>query len=98
MGTQGVVKMIIQQDGKEQIFVEWNQGPNGAKRAWIRHASPDTDWAGTGRYANVVRIDRLGAGPAGQSTDFPIFNDLPDQQVLISFVAAVCGITGCPIP
>jgi hypothetical protein len=27
--------MLIQKDGKDQIYVEWPQGPNGAKRAWI---------------------------------------------------------------
>ena len=90
--------MNIQRDGKQQLYVEWPQTENGAKRAWVRHAEPGTDWAGTGRYVNVVRIEELGGGPAGQSTDFPIFNDLPDEQVLIAFVAAVCGITGCPIP
>ena len=90
--------MNIQRDGKEQPYVEWEQAPGGAKRAWVRHADRATDWAETGRYINVVRIEGLGTGPAGQSTDFPIFNDLPDEQVLIAFVSAVCGITGCPIP
>jgi hypothetical protein len=89
--------MEIQQDSKGQLFVEWQQA-SGAKRAWIRHADSETDWARTGRYINVVRIEELGTGPAGHSTDFPIFNSLPDEQVLIAFVAAVCGITGCPIP
>ena len=89
--------MIVCKDGKDQIYVEWPQGNHGAKRAWIRHANPDTDWANTGRYVNVVRIENLGSGPAGQSTDFPIFNDLPDEQVLVAFVVAVCGVTGCAI-
>lgn len=90
--------MLIKKDGKDQIYVEWQQGANGAKRAWIRHANGDNDWAGTARYVNVGRIETLGTGPAGNSTDFPIFNELPDEQVLVAFVAAVCGITGCPIP
>lgn len=90
--------MNILKDSKHQPYVEWKQGPNGAKRAWIRHAESGTDWAGTGRYINIVRIEALGGGPSGNSTDFPIFNDQPDEQVLDSFVAAVCGITGCPIP
>lgn len=90
--------MQIQRDLKHQIYVEWQQGPHGFKRAWIRRASPDKDWAGTRRYVNVVRVESLGGGPAGSSTDFPIFNNLPDEQVLIAFVAAVCGVTGCQIP
>lgn len=91
--------MNILIDGNGQPYVEWQQGPHGAKRAWVRRPSdPAKDWAETGRYVNVVRINALGGGPAGQSTDFPIFNSLPDEQVLIAFVAAVCGITGCKMP
>lgn len=90
--------MIIKRDGKDQIYVEWSQGDNGSKRAWIRHADSDTDWAGTERYVNVVRVESLGTGPAGQSTDFPIFNTMPDEQILVAFVAAVCGVTGCRMP
>ncbi len=90
--------MNIQHDQKGQPFVEWAQGPNGFKRAWIRHAPADKDWAATGRYVNVVRIEALGGGPAGSSTDFPIFGTLPDEQVLVAFVATVCGVTGCQIP
>jgi hypothetical protein len=36
--------------------------------------------------------------PAGNPTDFPIFNNLSDQQILEAFVAAVCSITGCNLP
>ena len=94
----------IQRDGNNQPFIAWMQAPGGFKRAWIRHADPtvqNSDWAGTGRYVNVVRTETLGGRPAGQSTDFPVFLDpkiVPDEQVLFAFVAAVCGITGCPIP
>lgn len=91
--------MNIEHDEKNQPFVAWEQGPGGFKRAWIRRPdNPNTDWAGTGRYINVARTESLGSGPAGQSADFPIFNDLPDEQVLMAFVASVCGITGCQIP
>jgi hypothetical protein len=97
--------MIIHRDNQNQPFVEWQHippgggGNRGFRRAWIRHpATADKDWAGTGRYVNVAPIGALGGGPAGQSADFPIFNDLPDDQVLIAFVAAVCGVTGCQIP
>jgi hypothetical protein len=88
--------MIIQRDTKGQPFVEWEQAPGGYKRAWIqRKTDPATDWAGTGRYLNVVRIESLGQGPAGNATDFPIFCDLPDEQILEAFVISVCAITGC---
>ena len=91
--------MIIQRDTKMQPYIEWEQAPGGSKRAWVRHSTdPTKDWAKTGRYINVARIDDLGEGPSGNSTDFPIFCDLPDEQVLEAFVAAVCGITGCKLP
>lgn len=88
--------MIIHRDQKGQPYVEWQIGPGGFKRAWVqtRH-DPSKDWAGTRRYLNVVRIDELGAGPGGNATDFPIFSELPDEQVLVAFVHAVSAITGC---
>jgi hypothetical protein len=91
-------QMKIQRDGKGQPFIEWSQGKNGFKRAWIqRKKGTERDWAETpeGRYLNVVRIEALGGGPAGNATDFPIFCDLPDEQILQAFVASVSAITGC---
>ena len=91
--------MNIQKDTKDQPFIEWEQAPGGFKRAWIQHkAESEKDWAGTGRYLNVVRIERLGGGPAGNPTDFPIFTPLSDEQILEAFVAAVSAITGCRLP
>ncbi len=89
----------IQHDTKGQPFIEWEQAPSGFKRAWIQHKSEaEKDWADTGRYLNVVRIERLGGGPAGNPTDFPIFTTLSDEQILEAFVAAVSAITGCRLP
>jgi hypothetical protein len=51
----------------------------------------------SGRYLNVVRIEKLGAGPAGNATDFPIFSELPGHQILVAFVTAVSAITGCTL-
>ena len=93
--------MNIQHDTKGQPFIEWEQAPGGYKRAWIqRKTDPEKDWASTpnGRYLNVVRIEQLGGGPAGNATDFPIFSDLPDEQILVAFVASVSAITGCTLP
>lgn len=55
------------------------------------------NWANVpnGKYLNVVRIENLGEGPAGNATDFPIFSDLPDEQILEAFVSPVATITGC---
>jgi hypothetical protein len=92
--------MKIRRDNKGQAFIEWTQAPGGFKRAWIqRKSDPEKDWAGTpdARYLNVVRIEALGAGPAGNATDFPVFSKLPDEQILEAFVASVCAITGCPL-
>ncbi|HKZ52106.1 MAG TPA: hypothetical protein VJ085_02375 [Candidatus Acidoferrales bacterium] len=90
--------MKVQNDNKGQPFIEWEQAPGGYKRAWVqRKTDPEKDWAGTGRYLNVVRVQELGQGPAGNATDFPIFSDLPDQQILEAFVTSVCAITGCKL-
>jgi hypothetical protein len=91
----------IMTDTKGQPYIEWPQAehPAGYKRPWIQHkTNPDKDWARTGRYLNVVRIDRRKPGSGGNPTDFPVFSDLPDKQVLEAFVAAVCVTTGCKLP
>lgn len=93
-------------DGKNQLYVEWEQGPasgagiGGFKRAWIRQPqNPSDDWAGTGKYVSIAATSGLGQGPVGRSADFPIFSDgLPDDQMLVAFVTAICGLTGCRIP
>ncbi len=93
--------MKIEKDGKGQLYIEWDIAPGwgGYKRAWIQHRTdPDKDWANTGRYLNVVRVEGPGQGPAGNATDFPIFSELPDEQVLEAFVHSVCAITGCKLP
>lgn len=75
--------MNIQRDNKGQPFIEWQQAPGGYKRAWIqRKTDPDKDWADArdARYLNVVRVQRLGEGPSGNATDFPIFSDLQTNR------------------
>ena len=93
--------MEIKYDTKKQPYIEWQQTPNGFKRAWIQHKDPQSDknWAKVpdGRYLNVVRIEELGGGPAGNATDFPIFSNLPDDQILNAFVVSVSAITGCQL-
>ena len=93
--------MQIHRDTKGQPYIEWEQAPGGYKRAWIqRKTDPEKNWAQVpdGRYLNVVRVDELGAGPSGNATDFPIFSNLPDEQILRAFVLATCAITGCRLP
>jgi hypothetical protein len=90
----------IQRDNIGQPFIEWEQAAGGCKRAWIqRRTDPARDWASTpeGRYLNVVRIERLGAGPAGNATDFPIYSALSDEQILEAFVVSISAITGCQL-
>ncbi len=90
--------MKIERDGGNQPYIEWEQAPGSYKRAWIQFKdTPEKDWAGTGRYLNVVRCNEPGK-IGGNPTDFPIFNDLPDEQVLVAFVHAACAITGCEMP
>lgn len=91
--------MQIKRDQSNQPYIEWEQA-GGFKRAWVqRRTDPDRDWASApdGRYLNVVRIEALGKGPAGNATDFPIFSSLPDEQILTAFVSAVSAITGCEL-
>ena len=87
--------MEIQRDGHRQPYVEWDQGQGAYKRAWIQERFGRRDWAGTRRYLNVVRCQTPGH-PGGNPTDFPIYNDLPDEQVLLAFVHATNAITGLP--
>jgi hypothetical protein len=89
--------MDIKKDGRGQPYIEWEIGPGGFKRAWIQRRDGDKDWARTGRYLNVVRVESLDKGPAGNATDFPIFSSLPDEQILTAFVLSVCAITGCKL-
>ena len=75
------MEIPIQKDGDRQPYVEWNQGCGGYNRAWIRRPTdPDKDWAGVGRYLNVLRVEEPYRGPADNSTDFPIPSDLDEPQ------------------
>jgi hypothetical protein len=89
--------MKIQLDGNDQPYIEWEQAQGHFKRAWIqRKKDPEKDWAQAKRYLNVVRCNSPGH-PGGNPTDFPIFNCLPDEQILRAFVHAACAITGCAL-
>src|SRR5438270_5152824 len=92
------VMLPIQYDGNNQPYIQWQQGTRGYKRAWIQHREGPADWAGTRRYLNIARTEGPESGPGGNATDFPIFSELDNEQVLEAFVAAVCAITGYPIP
>jgi len=65
------------------------------KRAWIqqRPAGGDKDWAGTGRYLNVAVV-LAERGRPGVPADFPIYNNLPDEQILLTFVYMANTVTG----
>ena len=94
--------LAIQTDTKGQRYIQWKQADvpvGGYKRAWIIHHLPEKDWAGTGRYLNVARVEINRPGIGGNPTDFPIFNKtLSDDQILEAFVTSVCAITGCLLP
>ena len=91
--------MKILKDTYGSSYIQWTKGRNQRQepcqqRAWVQHRSGEDDWAGTGRYLNVVRCNQKG-NPAGNATDFPIYSTLPDEQVLLAFVHSVNAITGC---
>lgn len=86
-------------DGNGSLCVEWEQALGHKKRAWIqRKSDPDKNWAQTERYLNVVRVDSRTGNPGGNPTDFPVFCNLSDHQILEAFVSSTCAITGCPLP
>jgi hypothetical protein len=88
-------QMHLGKDGKGQAKVTCETAPGGWKLAWIQHkAGAEGDWALTGRYLNIVRTEGPNKGPGGQATDFPIYSELPDEQILVAFVHAVSAITG----
>lgn len=85
----------ISKDGNGSPYINWFQPGGAVKRAWVqRRSDPVKDWAGTGRCLLVVRCDGNGR-PGGNATDFPIYNDLPDDQILLAFVHNLNAITGC---
>ena len=91
--------MQIKKDGKGQKYLEWEIGPGGFKRDWISIVTRKR--IGRRRRApnlNVVRVEAFDKGPAGNATDFPIFSDLSDEQILIAFVSSICAMTGCKLP
>jgi len=82
-------------DGRGSTYVEWDIASGCHKRAWLQHRTGDRDWAGTGRYVNVTRIETLHSGPCGIPSDFPVFRDgASDRRVLEDFVLAICGAVG----
>jgi hypothetical protein len=78
-------------------YVEWDRGAGGWARAWISERAKDKDWAGAKRYLNAVRIEEPGGGPRGNSLDYPIWNDLPEDDILRAFVVGVSAIVGNPL-
>ncbi len=65
---------------------------------WIQCRSPESekDWASAKdrRYINVARIEKPGGGPAGIPVDFPVFSDLPDEQLLLLLGYFIVALTG----
>lgn len=93
------MNILIDNDKKGQLYIEWEQAPGVYKRAWVQRKNPldkKKNWANVpdGRYLNVVRVKKPQTGPAGNATDFPIYSDSTDHEILIKFVMAVCSITG----
>ena len=91
--------MKILKDTNKSCYVQWVKGTNQRQevceqRAWVQHRTGADDWAGTQRYLNVVRCNTKG-NPVGNATDFPIYSELSDEQILLAFVHAVNAITGC---
>ena len=84
-------------DGNGQTFVEWERGPGKYARAWVMTRRGETDWADSRRYLNTAPIAHLGAGPKGQSVDFPILSELDDKEILRAYVVLLSAILGNPL-
>lgn len=91
-----MLKIEYDKTPDKQPFIEWQQINGAYKRAWIQRRKGDKDWADTGRYLNVVRCQEKGR-IGGNATDFPIHNDLPDEEILLAFVRSVSAITGAKL-
>ncbi len=113
-GVTSAKLLEITHDGRVKLlrdYIQAHRDENGASPAsrvvkkavisWIKFNGIDTDkdWASAreGRYLNVVRVEP-GRGVGGNPTDFPLFTDLADEQILEAFVASTCAITGCRLP
>ena len=88
------MEIPIHTDGNGQPYVEWSQGHGGYKRAWIRRpADPDKDWAGVGRYLNVVRV-----APVRQDTGLSGWAQTGSMSVAWSLRGALSARTVTPCP
>src|SRR5258708_6136872 len=88
----------IQHDTKGQPYTEWEQAPGIRKRAWIQRRDGEKDWAHHSRRQISETLYALTKLLQEILTDFPVFSQLPGQQVLEAFVGAVCAVTACPLP
>ena len=53
----------LERDSNVHHTIEWEMADGCWKRAWIQDRSgSDKDWAGTGKYLNVARVDGPGIG------------------------------------
>jgi hypothetical protein len=90
-----MVKLYWGVDGRGSTYVEWEIAPGCHKRAWVQHREGDRDWAGTGRYVNVTRVEGLHMRPAGMPSDFPVFRtEACDRRLLEDFVTGICAAVG----
>jgi hypothetical protein len=87
--------MPILKDNLGQPYIQWRVTNSYHVRAWIQRKSGDDDWAGTKRYLNVDRCNDDMGNSNGNPTVFPVFHDVPDDQVLRGFELSVCAVTGC---
>ncbi len=86
------MSLEIRKDGYGQPYIQWKQGDR-EKRAWVQERTGETDWAGTRRYLNVAPCYK--GNPSGTGPDYPIYNDLSNEQILMAFFHSVNAITGC---
>jgi len=91
-----MLKIEYDKTENKQPYIEWQQTEGAYKRAWIQRREGEKDWAGSGRYLNVVRCQEKGR-VGGNATDFPIWNDLSDEEILRTFVHSVSAITGAKL-
>jgi len=85
-----MIKLNWGVDGRGSTYVEWEVAPHAYKRAWVQHRTGDRDWAGTGRYVNVTRVEGPRTGPSGIPADFPVYRpQATDRALLEDFVHGI---------
>lgn len=86
----------ILKDGQGQSYIQWKIADGNFRRVWVRRPKNSAkDYAKTGRYLSVVRTDSIDSKRiGGNPTDFPVYSEVSDDQILRTFIRCIIAMTG----